>query len=353
MRLNLFFGFIAFLILFVFAGIIADIYSKPIENILRVVSFIFLLTPFIEAVKAYGIGHKKVKIFVLLSIVFQAVMILSLIFLFKIGKTGLFAAIAFFVANFISFLFAACYIDFRLLLKKEKNKVILRMNKYIKNGFVYGLTRNLYFQSPFIVGGYFVGSTNLAFYSIGLALGTQGLFTFITAVQTMLLPYIAVIKNKTKMSEYISVVIKGGIIVTVLLSLVILVLVYLLLPYFFPEYINSFKYIPWIFLAFGFLNFRAPMALYKASERTDILTKISVATAISSIFIGIIMSYLFGLIGMIITLNLSVLLSSYLHIYFLDKIGNVKVSLKITKSDFVIFRKYFYIFINSFKKKYF
>ena len=353
LKLQLIFGVISFLVLFLFADKIAGIYNKQIADIIRVVSFSFLITPFIEAIKSYGIGLKNVKLFVLLSVIFQLGMIVSLLLAFRVGKTGFFAAFAFLTANIITFLFTLKNIRFSYFLSRKRSRVLLRMNKYIKNGFFYGLTRNLYFQSPLIVGGYFVDSVSLAFYSFGLSLGTQGLFTFITSIQTMLLPYVVSIKNKKKMSEYISAVIKIGIVVTITLSLAILVLVYFLLPLLFPKYMESFKYIPWIFLAFVFLNLRAPMALFKVAERTDILTKISIFTALTSIVIGLLMSFLFGLVGMIIALNISVLLSSYLHIHYLKRINNIKVSLLISWRDWVIFRKYLAIFIKSFKKKFF
>lgn len=353
LKLQLIFGVISFLVLFLFADQIAGVYNKQIADIVRVVSFSFLLTPFIEAMKSHGIGLKKVKSFVLLSMVFQLGMIISLLFFFRVGKTGLFAAFAFLAANILTFLFSLKNLRFRYFFLKRKDKILFRMNQYIKNGFLYGLTRNLYFQSPLIVGAYFVDSIGLAFYSFGLSLGTQGLFTFITSIQTMLLPYVVSIKNKNRMSEYIGAVIKIGIVVTIVLGLAILVLAYFLLPLLFPKYIESFKYIPWIFLAFVFLNLRAPMALFKVAERTDILTKISIFTALTSIVIGLLMSYFFGLIGMIIALNISVLLSSYLHIHYLKRINNVKVSLLISWRDWIIFRKYLAIFIKSFKKKFF
>lgn len=352
LRLELIFGVISFLLLFLFADRIAHIYQKPIADVVRIVSFSFLLTPFIEVVKSQGIGLKKVNQFVFLSIIFQLGMILSLFLVFRIGKTAFLAAFAFLAANIITFLVSLKDIKLSFLFLRKRSRILLRMSKYIKDGFLYGLTKNLYFQSPFIVGGYFVGSVDLAFYSFGLSLGTQGLFTFITAVQTMLLPYIVSIKNKLKISEYISVVIKAGIVVTVVLSVMILILVYLLLPIFFPEYLDAFKYIPWIFLAFVFLNLRAPMALFKVAERTDILTRISIFTALVSIILCLFMSFLFGLIGIIITLNLSVLISSYLHIYYLKKINNIKISLLITMRDWRIFSRYFNLFIKSFKKKF-
>lgn len=353
LRLKLIFGILAFFILFIFAGKIAQLYAKPLAVVIRVVAFIFLFTPFIEAVKSQSIGSKGVKGFVLLSSIFQISLIISLMLFFILGKTGLYASLAFLVAHFVTFLVSLRYIKFKLLFRKSKARIVSRMNKYIKNGFLYGLTKNIYFQSPFIVGGYFVDSVNLAFYSFGLSLGTQGLFTFITAIQTMLLPYVVGIKEESKRSEYIGVVIKIGIIVTVILSLIILLLVYFLLPVLFPKYIDSFKYMPWVFLAFIFLNLRAPMALFKVAERTDILTKISIFTSIASVIFGMIMSFFFGLVGIIITLNVSVLLSSYLHIYYLKKIGNIKIDLSLNKSDWFIFKHYLSLFFKSIKKKYF
>ena len=354
LKLKLIFGIAAFIILFMFADIIADLYQKPISLIIRIASFSFLLTPFIESLKSSSIGLKNVRNFNFLSIIYQFCLIIFLLVLFFLfGKKSVYAALAFLLANFFTFLFSLRGISFKLFFSSNNGDIKNRINKYIKDGFIYGLTKNIYFQCPFIIGAYFVDSIHLAYYSFGLSIGIQGLFTFITAIQTMLLPYIINIKSKTTLSKYVSLVMKTGIFISVILSLWLLLITYFLLPWLFPNYIEAFKYFPWIFLAFVFVNLRTPISLFKAAERMDLLTKLSLMATLFSVIISLILSFALGLTGMVIALNLNVLLYSYLHIHYLKKLKGIKINLFPVRSDWIILKKYFFILLSTLKTKFF
>lgn len=353
LKLNIICGLLIFLFMFIFSEFIAHIYDKPISLIIKIVAFVFLFTAIIEAIKAYAIGKKKVNNFTYISTLAQVINIIVLLIFFKISRNVVIAAIAYLLSNIFTLFAILKQFKFKKIFTKKKKELTKRMNRYIKDGFLFGITKNIFFQSPLIIGAYFIDSVSLAFYSFGLSIGINGLFTFITSIQTMLLPYIVNLKDEKQISKYISVVIKAGIVVSFILSIFVLIAVYLLLPIFFPKYVPTFKYIPWILLSFILLNLRAPMTLFKVIERMDALTKISVISAVSSIIFGIVLGYFFGLIGMIITLNINVLFSSYLHIHYLNKLSTIKISLLPNSSDWLILKKYSNFVLKGIKHKYF
>ena len=71
LKLKFILGLAAFLFFIIFADVIASIYNRPIASIIRIASFAFLFTPFIEALKASSVGLKKVTSFNLVSVIYQ------------------------------------------------------------------------------------------------------------------------------------------------------------------------------------------------------------------------------------------------------------------------------------------
>ena len=340
LKLNIFAGITLFVILFLFAGVIESLYSKPISLFLRITSFAFLFTPFIESFKANAIGKKAVREFTFLSLAYNFMMLLSLLMLFRFNKEAYIAAFAFLLSNILTFFISVWNINFFMIFSKKNLRLIKKMKLYIKEGFVFGFTRTVFFHSPLIIGGYFMDSINLAFYSFGFSIGVQGLFTFVNAIQTLLLPFITAAKSKDEVSNYTSVAINLGFFVTLLLAVGILGVLYFILPVLFPDYVLAYKYIIFIFMAFVFMNFRAPISIFKLAERMDILTRISIITAIFSVVTGIVLVYLWDIWGIVISLNINVLFYCFIHLYYLKKGTNVKLSLIPNINDLRIIKMY-------------
>ncbi len=353
-KIQYIFGLIALVGFLILSLFINKIYQKDINLILVIVSFSFFFTPFIESFKNLVVGRKSIKSLIYLSLSNQLFLIFFALCLFFLNiRSALVMASIYLVVSFLNFLQAKRLVDKLEYVddgKYNKNELI----KYIKNGFLFGLFKNIYFQSALIVGSKFIDAKHIGFYNFSISIAMMSIFAIINAIQILAVPYITSFYEKNEMEKvnsYFNASIKLGLILSIALSGLLYSFLKLVLPYLFPKYVDVLTVLPYILFAFVLLNFNATMSFLKAKGNIAILTKISILSTFFSLINSYLLSKYFGFNGMVISLIVNILFSVIITWYYAHKHLKLNFSLLPTKGEVSAFKLYFGLFINKFFDK--
>lgn len=319
-------AFFGFTILSIFAS---DIYNKPISFILFIISLSFLFTPTIEVVRNFSIGRKKVRNFVSLSFFNQLFFLLLILILYLFNlRIAMAASFIYLIVSIFSFIHA------KRILKKEKfisdgkynKKEIIR---YIKYGFLFGFFKNLYLQTPLIIGSRFVDVTNIAYYTFSISIANASILAFVSSIHLMNVPYLTEFykkRQKNKIIKYFNANIKFGLIITIISSVLLYTFLRFTMKYLFPKYIGTLQILPYILIGYILLNFITPIIFLKAKGEIYIITKAAIMSAIFSFISSLLLSKFLGLKGMILSLIFNIIFFSLVLLYY----AYTKLGLKFT-----------------------
>ena len=351
-KLQSFFGVVALITIVILSKFIAEIYGKPIRAILIIISLSFLFMPLVETVKNFSIGKKKVKNFISLSFLNQALLLaFAFMMFFTNMRTALVMAFVYVIVSFLGFIYAT------QIIKKEYHEDDNKYNKsevteYIKNGFLFSFFKNIYFQSAVLIGGVFISSKEVAYFTFSVSIAMATIFAVVQAIQTMSTPYITSFyeKGETERSnKYFGANIKVGLFTSIVISIIVYLFFKLFMAQLFPKYVEAISIMPYVFLGFILINFTLPMPFLKAAGKLASLTKIAIFSAAFGIVTSYVLSKSFGLFGVVAAFVFNIITTSVIVWYYAAKELKIKFAVVPTKEEFVAVRLFSQLFFNKLK----
>lgn len=316
------FGFIALFGFLVFSQFIDRIYGKPLSLILVITSFSFLFTPLVESFKNLTVGRKNIKGLIYISLTNQLLFIGLAIGLYLSNfKTSVAMGVIYLIASFFNFLQAKNLLD-KMRYHEDGKYNKKELNNYIKRGLLFGLFKNIFFQSALIFGSKFIDAASIGYYTFSISIATVSIFAITSAISLITVPYITTFYEKSQISKvnsYFNASIKLGLLISIVASLMLYFFLKVFLKYLFPKYVDSLAIIPYIFIAFTLLNFNVTSSFLKARGHINILTKTSIITTVFSLIDSYTLSRFFGLNGMVISLILNILFTCAINWHYTNK----------------------------------
>ncbi len=348
-------GFIALLGLLIFSYFIDNVYNKHLSVLLVIASLSFLFSPLIEVFKSLTMGRRNVNNLVYLSLSNQLLLIVLVAGFYLVSfKTALSMVIVYLFASFFNFFQA------RHLLNKMEYKDDGKYNKneivsYIKNGFLFGIFKNIFFQSALIMGSRFVDVANIGYYTFSVSIATVSIFAITGAIHILAVPYITSFYDKGKIKKvnvYFSASIKFGFVISLVVSFALYAFLKIFLEYLFPKYIPALLVLPYILIAFTLLNFNAASSFLKAKGHISLLTKIVIIASTFSLLDSYFLSRYYGFKGMLFSLIINVLFMCLLNWYYAYKKLKINFIILPTKAEISAFKFYLDLFLGKIIKKF-
>ncbi len=350
-----YFGFSALILLLIASIFLSDFYNKPLTLIIVFVSFSFLFTPYTESIKNFSIGKRRINNLIKISVFNQIFLVVFILALYLLNfRTAIFMGFAYLLVSFLTSIYT------RHIFKLQKFKSDGKYNhkdiiKYIKGGFLFGIFKNITFQAALIMGARFVDTVHIAFYTFSIGLATASIFSVISALQTLTVPYVSKFYDNNDMNsvnKYFNASLKLGIIASIFISVALYFFLRLFLEYLFPKYAEVINIIPYILIAYIISNFNTPMSFLKSKGKIWILTKISIVASLFSLVNSYVLSKYFGFLGMLLSLIINISFISALSWYYSNKELKIRFTIFVTRKEFGAFKLYFRLAFSEIFKKF-
>lgn len=316
-------GFAIGLVLYLLSDVISiNIFNIPeMIDLLKITTFCFPFIAIHKAVLGTLNGFRSMKIFAILNITLNVIILFISIFLVLIMNLNVFGAVLGFVIptitlGLISVFFVRSYLIFPKLslFNKDIFRDIFHFGFYIVLGNSIGY---LYTHIDSLMTGYYLNEAEVGIYAVAIIL-VQGITLIPSAVQNVIRPVIAKYHSK---KEYKSIVklLKDTtskiFIISLLVSLFLMMFGKTLILTIFGEVFLT-SYHPLIILLIGYTIYSAFMSIgtfYASIGHVQIYYKTSLFSAILNIVLNTICIPKYGIIGAAMATSTSLIVLTFVH----------------------------------------